>query len=246
MIIVDTIPSNLSMLMIMIHFYRFSILIMTVTIGFLILWFGLRTYGMTRKTSTYQTPLVKKLTKLHSSHQWGELYDNSQKEDGHYAKAFFADDQWLIEGPSGNTTLEKALSNHPDGHLIIYVSLKETRNAAAFKKIIDSGEHGKRIIFTSDVDSTIAVFREMSPKWTFANGPLFILRLITLSSLGLESLVDIPSDVLLLHTSNYKPNLEFASIIELAKKQNKYVLIGPVTSPLVELDPHGWITKAPE
>lgn len=246
MIIVDTIPSNLSMLLIMVHFYRFSALIMFILIGLSVIWFGLVSYGLSRSTPTYQTPFVEELLKNRSPSTWFPVYGQTSDHEPRYGTTFFSQGTWLIGTPEKNQPLSELLATATFKELILYVELKDTSSASQLKKIIDSENYGDRIIFTSRVDSTVAVLREMSPRWTFANGPLFILRLLTLNSLGLESLIDIPSDVFLIHTDTYEVSTQFQSLVEHARKQNKYVLIGPTTRPMDEITPDGWITKPTE
>lgn len=242
MIIIDKFSSKINILVYMIHLYRFSVIVITILIALSLVWFGLRNYGLSRDASNFQTPLIESLTTSERPHSWTKL-SQLQEAPYSYASILFSNNQWNYIEPTGEKkNLGDLLKTRPNSYFLFFVDLEETQELAKLKELIDSGEFWKRIIFTSSKDGVVTEMRKLSPQWSFANGEIFLTRFLSLATIGLEPLLEIPGDSLFIRPAMLK-HPQVKNLIFQAKKHKKYILVGPVARPLEDIDADGWLIE---
>ena len=237
------IESKINILVSMIHLYRFSVIVIIVLIAVALCWFGLRAYGIGRTKSMYQTPLVETL-KGEEVSLWSKDLSQPQENGFYYSNLYFLNNQWMAgDVQNQHIPLKDLLQKNSKTFFLFYVDLSETGQLALLKQTIDDGKHWQRVIFTSAKDGVVSEMRKLSPQWSFANGEIFLTRYLSLATLGLESLMDITSDVILIRPSVVNGHPEVKTLINNALKQNKYILIGPTSRPLQDLPVNGWLLE---
>ncbi len=239
----------------------FLILVGGVLLSLLLVWFGLRSYGQSRPASQYQTALVKKLASQAAQTPliWrlppsgSKEYTEVERDQNGLVKlnpsrlasqVEYKDGRW-IESTSTNRPLEVILEtmNEDQKPLLLFFSGKDPKALPSLREIASQQEAWKNIVFCSRQDGLLKDLRELEPRWTFCSGESYLVRLLAFSSLGLESLLEIKSDVVFIHLTTTLANKNIKKIVAEAKRQNKLVLIGPVTRPLEGLSPHGWMVE---
>ncbi|MCB0378669.1 MAG: hypothetical protein KDD33_09270 [Bdellovibrionales bacterium] len=219
-------------------FYRFAITVASVLITAGIVWFVLKQYGQSRPISPYQTDLARKLLNSQTPLLFKSWATGMPTRGDLFIQTRFQNNQWVI----GDTDhdLQSFLTEHEGGRILLEVNLSSTSKAGELKKIINETQAEAKVIFTSRSDGALKDLRELSPAWTFTNGEIFLARFLSLSSLGLASTMEIKADVFMIHMHNLKPSSDWISILREAKRQNKPIIIGPVTRPLEEYSVQGW------
>lgn len=224
----------------MIDALRFALSLAGILLGLFLVWLGLRFYGESQPISSYQTPLVKKLSE-HKGVHWTAPDQSGKKFI--YLKAINKENHWTVSNMGKEESLEKFLKTLKDQFLLLDITLKTPTDAPSFKKILDASSNLEKIVITSRSDGTLKDLRELSPKWSFTNGEVFLARFMSLNSIGLGALLKIKSDVFIIHTEKIPLSLEFESLIKEANRQNKITIIGPVPGPLAPLSPQGWLIR---
>lgn len=240
----------------MAHFYRFGLLITSILLILVLVWFGLRTYGLSRNVLTYQTPLVKKLN-AQENRKWrqfpaGEELDIKRSPEGvrvgyqFYSNIFYSEGSWKIGDNQKFSELSTALRKFHVSFFFLNIVDSNSKQIASLLKLMDNGNVWDRIIFTAHTDNTVTNLRKVAPKWTYANSTIFLLKFMIFASLRLESLLDIPSDVLFIKTvPNYFMKYQNAFMSE-ARRQKKLIFIGPVSGPLDKLESTHWLVETTE
>lgn len=217
-------------------FARFLTLIAGVLFSLFVVWFGLRSYGQNRPPSSYQTPLVRTL--VERSHQAPILWSSTDPSFPIVKTTFTG---------SWNTDQQKPLVDelrgHQDRFLLLFFEGRDPKALPSLRKLIKEEDLQGKIIFCSRQDGLLKDLRDLEPQWTFCSGEAYMVRLLAFSSLGLESLLEISSDVVFVHMTAPIANQEVEKIITEGKRQNKLVVVGPVTRPLEGLSPHGWMVE---
>jgi hypothetical protein len=132
---------------------------------------------------------------------------------------------------------------NPDQVPILFFEARDPKALPTLREVVEQAELEGKTIFCSRQDGLLKDLRELEPTWTFCNGEAYLVRLLTFSSLGLESLLDLPSDVMFIHQAAKLNAEEMQSLIKEGRRQNKLVLVGPVPRPLEGLTPHGWVVE---
>lgn len=208
-----------------------------ILIGLIGLWYGLKSYGEGRAVSSYQTPLVKSLI---DSAREKPLIIGENSSPLSYAQATHDQKGWRINNSQALTDLKKLTLKSP---LLLFVNWRSPRALPELRELIKKEKLGDRIIFCSRNDGLLKDIRELEPEWTYCNGEVFQARMFSLNSLGLQSVMKISADVFFIHLDNVKARWEFQSLVEEAKRQHKFVIIGPLPRPMKGLNPHAWLIQ---
>ena len=211
-------------------FFSFVILIL---ITLFLVWFGLRSYGLNQPVNKYQTEQISKLFKLDSI-EWSAQSEVYTLINAKYQKSWTLIDQ---------TPLIDKLKSIKNQNVLLFFELESPKALPELRSMINQLNLGNRIILCSRLDGILKDLRDLEPQWSFCSGEVFLTRLLAFSSLGLESLINISADVVMIHLDNIKPSSEMNVLISEAKRQNKLVLMGPVTRPLKSYQPHGWVIE---
>ncbi len=215
----------------------FFAFIFFILIGLFGIWYGLKSHGESREVSSYQTPLVQEL--LGETQDRALLIDKNS-ENLSLVKAKHDQKGWQIAGDKPLSDLKNLALSKP---ILLFVQWKSPKALPELRQLVKEEKLGDRIIFCSRNDGLLKDIREIEPEWTFCNGEVFQTRMFALNSLGLQSVMKISADVFFIHLDNVKLSLEFASLVEEAKRQNKFVIIGPVARPMKGLSPHAWLIQ---
>jgi hypothetical protein len=201
--------------------------------------YGLRQYGLNRPISEYQTPLIKELIRESS----GQALIYSRNDPNFvWEAASFQDSQWSLNSDP-KILLKGWLEESSGKKRILFFSGKSSRALPELRKLLEKNQHWKTTVLCSRFDGLLKDLRELEPQWSFCNGEISMTRLLAFASLGLESLLEITADVVFIHLDQIKPNSEMKSIITEAKRQNKFVMMGPVPRPLEGFSPQGWVVE---
>jgi hypothetical protein len=217
-----------------IGFFAFIIFIL---IGLFGIWYGLKSHGESREVSSYQTPLVRELLE---TTQNGALLIDKNSESLTLARAKHDQSGWQVDGNKPLSDLKQLAQTSP---VLLFVEWKSPKALPELRQLVKEEKLGNRIIFCSRNDGLLKDIREIEPEWTFCNGEVFQTRMFALNSLGLQAVMKISADVFFIHLDNVKLSLEFATLVKEAKRQNKLVIIGPVTRPMKGLSPHAWLIQ---
>ena len=223
-------------------FLRFILMVSVVLFGLSILWFGLYLYGSSKTISPYQTELVKSLSEKTplSIYQAIPLKENQPLKPYMAVEIFFENKDWFLRAQPKNIPFSVFLEQNPQVTLFVQLRLSQSSNASALKSIVDKKDHWKRVAFISDSDGTLKDLRELNPRWTFSSGEVFLARFTSLASLGLHSLLEIPGDIFFVNPETFPAN-SLSSVVQEAKRQNKFVMLGPVSSAKTLPDVSGWV-----
>ena len=212
-----------------------------ILIAFLIIWYGLRSHGINQPISSYQTPLVKKLTQLSSNKTLVWTESKITRERTLHTR--FENSQWVVTNTGKSQRLDDFIKTESFTHLLLFFEVRSPKALPALQKIFAEKNLWKKTVFCSRADGILKDLRALEAEWTFCSGEIFMTRSLAMTSLKLESLIDMTADVLYIHLDNLKPSFTVNNLILEAKRKNKLVLMGPVTRPLDGFDPHGWIVK---
>lgn len=216
-------------------FLTFTILILS---SLFVVWFGLRSYGLSQPVSQYKTPLVEQL--LQQADPAPLLWTQQPAAEQTWAMAQFQNQQWVMTKEPQQKLADWLQANRTQKKLLFFEDT-EPKALPALRKILQRKDAWKQTLLCSRFDGLLKDLRELEPRWSFCSGEIYMTRLLALSSLGLESLLSIPADVVFIHMQNISAPSEVSTIIQEAKRQNKLILIGPVTRPLESYNPHGWV-----
>ncbi|MCJ8277033.1 MAG: hypothetical protein HRT44_04790, partial [Bdellovibrionales bacterium] len=164
----------------------------------------------------------------------------------YYADVFYSEGAWQIGTSDKFHSLAYTLQEHYNSYFFINIVDADSQQMGSLIKLMNNGEKWKKIVFTASNDNTIVNLRKISPQWTYANSTIFLLKFMMFSSLKLESMMDIPTDILFIKsTPHYFMNYQSAFMNE-ARRQNKLIFIGPVSGPLEEFDSTHWLMNQTE
>lgn len=219
--------------------FGFFTFVFFILIGLFAVWYGLRSYGQGRETSSYQTPLVKRLISQAQKNpiQFGPQ-QNKSESPLNFARINHENGQWLV---NQKESLEEILPLAKGKTLLLFVQWKSPKALPELRSFLKKENLGENIIFCSRSDGILKDIRELEPEWTYCNGEVFMTRILSFDSLGLESLMKISADVFFIHLKNLKLDKGFESLVQEAKRQNKLVIIGPSPRPMDGLTPHAWL-----
>ncbi len=218
------------------EYSRFFTLVAGILLSLFLVWYGLKSYGLSQPVAEFQTPLVQELIQ---ASQKAPLIWSQNSSDLLLIQASYEED-WTT---SSEKTLREALAAAKDKTNLLFFSGRDPKALPSLRKLIKEGGLETRTVFCSRQDGLLEDLRDLEPRWTFCSGEAYFIRLLAFSSLGLESLLQIPSDVVFIHLTTTLANEDVRLVIEEAKRQNKLVLVGPVSRPLEGLNPHGWMVE---
>ena len=225
----------------------FIILVLGTLFSLFIVWFGLRQYGLSRPLSNYQTPLVKKLKDLAQKEPliWSDHFSGLRTSPVQLVYMKYENETWKTSTRSkqeiGNTDhYEVRIAPRPT------LVMLEGGGPQALPLLRDQYKRKdlwKNMIFCSRSAGLMRDLRELEPQWTFCSDEAFLVRMLAFSSLALEPLIDIKADVFFIHLTAKLQSDEIESLIREGHRQNKFVIIGPVSRPLDGLSPDGWMVE---
>ena len=198
-------------------------------------WFGLIQYASSRDKPTYQTDLVKQLLE-------NQVSAFSQRQ---FLQLKYDQGKWVVDNQPTELGLSGFLDKNPNDLILLNLRLNATAQAKKLKQVLSAKDRWKRVIVLSDSDGTLEDLRALGPRWTFSNGEVFMTRFLTMASLGLQGLLDVTGDVFFINLNHFEPVSQFSKLIDEARRQNKFVILGPVEKPIPGLLPHAWILKPP-
>ncbi len=218
----------------------FFILVVGTLCSLFVVWFGLKSYGQSRDLSTFQTPLVSELTSQNQALQW-----RSTNTQGHrFLELMFDGQKWgLVNQPAADLKSQLKKQASMFNSLLLFVDGRDPKALPDLRKLITEMNLAEKTIFCSRQDGLLKDLRDLEPRWTFCNGEAYMIRMLAFSSLGLESLLEIPADVVFIHMTTTLASNDIRKIIAEGRRQNKLVIVGPVSRPLEGLNPHGWMVE---
>ena len=207
-------------------FFRFLYVVAIVLSAMFLLWFGLHKYGENRPRGQYQTEVIQGLR----SQAPIRVAKNIPLDPTISLPAFsmvkiLFSQQWVLNTKGQELELKDLYTRFPGTLFFLEVVLDQTTDLAALKKILDDNENWKRTVIVSRADGILEDLRELSPRWTFTSGEVFLTRFLSLSSIGLASLIDIPGDILYISLAKEMADKEIESLSAEALKQNKLIMI---------------------
>ena len=221
------------------YYLRFVCFLCLLLMGLALAGLGIRNYGLSRPVSNHQTALVQKLV--------GEKKPLIWKPDfvGPYGflKAEYDGHHWFAFQKGKKRELESILQADRSKALLIDVHLDSSQALWSLRKILNKKKRWQKILICSRADGILKDLRELEPRWSFCNGEVFMTRLLGLTSLRLESLISIRSDVFFIHLKNLSLSPGLIPLMKEAKRQNKLVFVGPVNRPLQNYPVDAWVVE---
>lgn len=214
----------------------FFTLVTLILLSLFCVWFGLKSYGLSQPVNNYQTPLVQELVKRD-----GTLW-SKDSESFKWLQIEFENGLWKAKGDTIDLA-EKLDKIDLSQKILLFFEIKSSKALPSLREIMLKNDQWKRSIFCSRHDGPLKDLRDLEPQWTYCSGEVFLTRVLAFSSLGLESMLDISADVVFIHLDNLNPTPTFHRVIKEAKRQNKLVIMGPLTRPLESFNPHGWLVE---
>lgn len=218
------------------YFFRFAIYMGLTSISLFFVWYGLKNYGENQGLSTYQTPLIKELTGATKPIIWSASPQSLFK----WTKAYYKDNLWFTDD---NQSLEEFLQRDPAQARLLFIDFETPQSVRPLRELIKQKILWKKVIFCSRTDSFLQDLRKLEPEWTFCSGEALMTRLLSLSSIGLGSLVSVRPDVVFFHLKNINLSQNLVSAMQEAKRQNKMVFVGPVSRPMEGYPVDGWVIE---
>lgn len=220
----------------------FLTLMILTSLAFLLVWFGLRSYGLSKPVSEYQTPLVKTLAQQSASAPL--IFSNNKNDHLTLLNINFIKGEWVNENNSQPLALILESLKAQAQPFLLYFSGPSAQALPKLRKLFADPLLWKHTLFCSRFDGLLKDLRELEPRWSYCSGEIFMTRLLSLSSLGLASLLTISADVLFVHLSTNLSTTDIDHLIAEGHRQNKLVMVGPVPRPMDGVRPNGWMVES--
>ncbi len=223
------------------YILRFLSLIVLILLSLSLVRYGLKNYGLAQPLSQYQTPLIARLSEKPRPILWTN--SDPKKNSGTYGSysVQFKEDHWILSRLEDEILLSDYKTDEENGIILLWPEINGPTLIPSLRSQLKESGLWKKVIFCSRNDGVLKDLRELEPQWSFCNGEIFLTKMLSLESVGLESLLKIKSDVFFIHLKNLPLQNKIHSLIKEAKRQGRFVIMGPVQEPIKEYEVDGWL-----